>query len=95
MLSIDVFAISEMGRFYRHAMIQKRSPYHGAVAFAHCGKALFEVLKYFGVTDIAYNQPKHLPYPTKIPLHKENEISKRRAASVVLLVCFILTCRIY
>ena len=38
-----------------------------AVAFAHCGKALFEVLKYFGVGDIAYNQPKSLPYPTENP----------------------------
>ena len=40
---------------------------YGAVAFAHCGKALFEVFKYFGVCDIAYNQPKALPYPTENP----------------------------
>ena len=52
---IDIFAIPEMGRFYRHVLIQKRYPHHGAVAFAHCGKALFEVLKYFGISDIAYN----------------------------------------
>ena len=64
---IGVFAIPEMGRFYRHVLIQKRYPHHGAVAFAHCGKALFEVLKYFGVADIAYNQPKALPYPTENP----------------------------
>ncbi len=64
---IGVFAIPEMGRFYRHVLIQKRYPHHGAVAFAHCGKALFEVLKYFGISDIAYNQPKSLPYPTENP----------------------------
>ena len=64
---IGVFAIHDMGRFYRHVLIQKRYPHHGAVAFAHCGKALFEVLKYFGVADIAYNQPKALPYPTENP----------------------------
>ena len=64
---IGVFAIPEMGRFYRHVLIQKGYPHHGAVAFAHCGKALFEVLKYFGVADIAYNQPKSLPYPTENP----------------------------
>ena len=64
---IGVFAIPEMGRFYRYVLIQKRYPHHGAVAFAHCGKALFEVLKYFGVADIAYNQPKSLPYPTENP----------------------------
>lgn len=64
---IGVFAIPEMGRFYRHVLIEKRYPHHGAVAFAHCGKAMFEVLKYFGVEDIAYNQPKSLPYHTENP----------------------------
>ena len=64
---IGIFAIPEMGRFYRHVLIQKRYPHHGAVAFAHCGKVLFEVLKYFGVSDIAYNQPKSLPYATENP----------------------------
>ena len=39
----------------------------GAVAFGHFGSALFEVFKYFGVADIAYNQPKALPYPTENP----------------------------
>ncbi len=64
---IGVFAIPEMGRFYRHVLIQKRYPHHGAVAFGHYGKALFEVFKFLGVDDIAYNQPKSLPYPTENP----------------------------
>ena len=64
---IGVFAIRDMGRFYRHVLIQKRYPHHGAVAFAHCGKALYEVFKYFGIADIAYNQPANLPYPTENP----------------------------
>ena len=64
---IGIFAIPEMGRFYRHVLIQKRYPHHGAVAFAHCGKSLFEVLKYFDISDIAYNQPKSLPYATENP----------------------------
>ena len=64
---IGVFAIPEMGRFYRHVLIQKRYPHHGAVAFGHYGKALFEVMKFLGVEDIAYNQPKNLPYPTENP----------------------------
>ena len=64
---IGVFAIREMGRFYRHVLIQKRYPHHGAVAFGHSGKALFEVFKFLGVQDIAYNQPKNLPYPTENP----------------------------
>lgn len=64
---IGIFAIREMGRFYRHVLIQKRYPHHGAVAFGHHGKALFEVFKFLGVQDIAYNQPKSLPYPTENP----------------------------
>ena len=64
---IGVFAIHEMGRFYRHVLVQKRYPHHGAVAFGHYGKALFEVFKFLGVGDIAYNQPKGLPYPTENP----------------------------
>lgn len=66
---IGIFAIHEMGRFYRHVLIQKRYPHHGAVAFGHHGKALFEVFKFLGVQDIAYNQPKSLPYPTENPFH--------------------------
>ena len=64
---IGIFAIKEMGRFYRHVLVQKRYPHHGAVAFAHCGKLLFEVFKYLGVRDIAWNQPKNLPYRTENP----------------------------
>lgn len=60
--SIGVFAIKEMGRFYRHVLIEKNYPHHGAVAFGHYGKALFEVFKYIGVPveDINYNQPASL-----------------------------------
>ena len=47
--AIGVFAIPEMGRFYRHVLIEKNYPHHTAVAFGHFGKALFEVFKYIGV----------------------------------------------
>ena len=36
--AIGVFAIKEMGRFYRHVLIEKNYPHHGAVAFGHFGK---------------------------------------------------------
>ena len=67
--SIGVFAISEMGRFYRHVLIEKNFPHHGAVAFGHHAKALFEVFKYIGVdvNEIGYNQPKNMRYPTENP----------------------------
>ena len=64
---IGVFAIPEMGRFYRHVLIEKHYPHHGAVAFSHVGKYLFNFLKYMGIQDVAYNQPKSLPYPTENP----------------------------
>ena len=64
---IGIFAIKEMGRFYRYVLLEKRYPHHGAVAFGHFGKALFEVFRFLGIKDIAYNQPKSLPYPTENP----------------------------
>ena len=67
--SIGVFAIPEMGRFYRHVLIEKNYPHHGAVAFGHYGKELFEVFKYIGVPveEIGYNQPAGVRYPTENP----------------------------
>ena len=67
--AIGVFAIPEMGRFYRHVLIEKNYPHHGAVAFGHYGKTLFEIFKFIGVPveDLNYNQPKSLPYPTENP----------------------------
>ena len=67
--SIGVFAIPEMGRFYRHVLIEGNYPHHGAVAFGNYGKALYEVYKYIGVPveEIGYNQPKGVRYPTENP----------------------------
>ncbi|MCR4738903.1 MAG: L-fucose/L-arabinose isomerase family protein [Lachnospiraceae bacterium] len=66
---IGVFAIPEMGRFYRHVLIEKGFPHHGAVAFKHVGKELFEVFKYIGVDvcEIGYNQPAGTLYKTENP----------------------------
>ena len=64
---IGIFAINEMGRFYRHVLIEKNYPHHGAVAFGHYGKVIFEVFKYLGVTDIGFNQPKGMLYPSENP----------------------------
>ena len=66
---IGVFAIPEMGRFYRHVLVEKNYPHHGAVAFGHFGKTLYEVFKYIGVEmdEINFNQPKGMMYPTENP----------------------------
>lgn len=67
--AIGVFAIEEMGRFYRHVLIEKNYPHHGAVAFGKWGKTLFEVFKYIGVPveEINYNHPKNIRYITENP----------------------------
>ena len=67
--AIGVFAIPEMGRFYRHVLVEKNYPHHGAVAFGHFGKTLYEVFKYLGVCveEIDYNQPKEVRYKTENP----------------------------
>ncbi len=66
---IGIFAIPEMGRFYRHVLIEGNYPHHGAVAFGHFGKSLYEIFKYIGVPveEIGYNQPKGVRYPTENP----------------------------
>lgn len=67
--AIGIFAIPEMGRFYRHVLIEKNFPHHGAVAFGHYGKAIYEIFKYIGVDveEIGFNQPKGMLYKTENP----------------------------
>lgn len=65
--AIGIFAIPEMGRFYRHVLIEKNYPHHGAVVFGHFGKALFDVFRYLGVEDIGFNQPKGMLYKSENP----------------------------
>ena len=65
--SIGVFAIPEMGRFYRHVLIEKNFPHHGAVAFGHFGKPLYDLFRYLEVEDIGFNQPKEMLYRTENP----------------------------
>lgn len=69
--SIGIFAIPEMGRFYRHVLIEGNFPHHGAVAFGHYGKTLYEVFKYIGVPveEIGYNHPAGQLYKTENPFN--------------------------
>ncbi|TCS80902.1 L-fucose/L-arabinose isomerase family protein [Pectinatus cerevisiiphilus] len=64
---IGIFAIPEMGRFYRHVLIEKQYPHHGAVAFGHYGKSLFSVFRFLGVGTIDFNQPQNMLYPSENP----------------------------
>ena len=65
--SIGVFAVPEMGRFYRHVLIEKRFPHHTAVAFKHAGKTLFAACRMLGLEDVYFNHPKGVYYPTENP----------------------------
>lgn len=65
--SIGVFAINEMGRFYRHVLLEKKFPHHTAIAFKHAGKTLFAASKMLGVEEIFFNYPKGVYYPTENP----------------------------
>lgn len=62
-----IFAIKEMGRFYRHVLIAKRYPHHGGVAFKHAGKVLFAAMKMLGVEDVAFNRPASMLYKDENP----------------------------
>ena len=65
--SIGVFAIPEMRRFYRHVLIEGGFPHHGAVAFGHCGRQLYEVFKLLGVESVGFNKPAGERYDTENP----------------------------
>ena len=69
--AIGVFAIKEMGRFYRYFLIEKNFPHHGAVAFGHYGKALYNLFTYLGICpcEIGYNKPASDKYPTENPFN--------------------------
>ena len=67
--AIGIFAIPQMGRFYRHVLIEKNFPHHGAGAFGHYGKAIYEIFKFIGVDveEIGFNQPAGMLYKTENP----------------------------
>ena len=53
---IGIIAIDEMARFYRHVLIAKHFPHHGAVAFSHIGRSLYSLFSYLGVKDVSFNK---------------------------------------
>jgi L-fucose isomerase-like protein len=64
---IGIVAIPEMARFYRHVLIAKRFPHHGAAVFGKYGKSLYSVFDYLGIQDISFNHPKGMLYPHENP----------------------------
>lgn len=70
--SIGICAIKGMGRFYRHVLVEKQFPHHGALLFDHYGQAVYEVLKYLGLDakDIDYNKREGEYYETENPFYQ-------------------------
>ena len=64
---IGVAGIPGFARFYRHVLVQKRFPHHGAYAFKKAGKVLFEALHLLGVEDINTPLPEGQLYPGENP----------------------------
>ena len=68
--SIGIFAVKEMGRFYRYELLANHFPHHAAVAFAHIGRELYDVFSYLGIKSIGYNHSINEPYPEENPFAK-------------------------
>jgi L-fucose isomerase-like protein len=64
---IAIFAVKEMKRFYRHALLEKRFPHHTAVAFDHSGRTLWDAMRLIGIEDISYNRPAGVMYDGEGP----------------------------
>ena len=62
-----VFAVAGMARFYRHVLVEQQFPHHTAVAFSHAGRPLFSALKMLGISEIFYNLPQGIRYPSENP----------------------------
>jgi L-fucose isomerase-like protein len=65
--SIGVFAVPEMGRFYRYGLLKNFFPHHTVIGFDHVGKTVYNAFKLLGVDNIFYNLPKDLHYKGENP----------------------------
>jgi L-fucose isomerase-like protein len=65
--SIGVFAVPEMGRFYRHVLIEEKFPHHAGIAFKKTAETLYSVLRLLGVDNIYTNLPAGKQYPSENP----------------------------
>lgn len=64
---IGIFAIKDFARFYRHVLLAKQFPHHGATAFDKAGKVLFDAVKLLGVDDVSTPLPAGVMYPGENP----------------------------
>ncbi|HDZ22460.1 hypothetical protein LCGC14_0269550 [marine sediment metagenome] len=64
---IGIVAIPNFARFYRHVLIGKQFPHHGAVAFSQCGKVLYDAAAMLGIEDINTPLPPTALYAGENP----------------------------
>ena len=64
---IGVAAIPGFARFYRHVLVAKHFPHHGAFGFEKVGKVMFEALKLLGVSDVSAPRLDGSLYPGENP----------------------------
>jgi L-fucose isomerase-like protein len=64
---IGVIGIKGFARFYRHVMLEKQFPHHGAFAFSHVGRIAYDALKLLGVDDINTPKPDGCLYASENP----------------------------
>jgi L-fucose isomerase-like protein len=62
-----VVAIGEFRRFYRHVLLGKHFPHHGAFGFAHVGHTLYEATRLLGIIDISTPRPPGVLYDRENP----------------------------
>ncbi len=65
--SIGIMAIPNFGRFYRHVLIGKTFPHHGAIAFSHVGRTLFDANAMLGIPDTSHPLPQGALYDAENP----------------------------
>lgn len=65
-----VFGVLGMARFYRHVLLEKHFPHHGAVTYGNFSSTLYDFFQYLGVPYVGYNQSSNVLYQTENPFNK-------------------------
>ncbi|MBN1673323.1 MAG: fucose isomerase [Kiritimatiellae bacterium] len=65
--AIGIIGIKGFARFYRHVLLEKQFPHHGAFTFKHVGRILFDAARGLGVEDVQAPKPDGVLYPSENP----------------------------
>jgi L-fucose isomerase-like protein len=65
-----LFAIPQMARFYRHVLLEKHFPHHGAVLYGGYSPALFDLFACLDVPYIGYNRREGDLYERENPFRE-------------------------